>query len=222
MLHNLLNRLASNPWLWNFLRRAVEGGFAAEKKAIAGELEPWRDAGTRRFLDFGCGTGEFSTHFPPGTYTGIDLAAHYVRFARRYRRGRFGVMDGSRLGLNGKVFDAAMVLGVFHHMPDAMVRGAVVELHRVLRPGGRLLVMEDIPPPRPWNVAGRVMHWLDRGEFIRTDADYRVLLEPEFVVRRGYNARSGICDLAVYVLERAADGVQTAPAAEGIRAAPAA
>lgn len=202
MFHNLLDQLASNPWLWGFLRSIVEDGFVAEKKAIASELDPWRDPGQRSFLDFGCGTGQFSIYFPTGTYTGVDLAAHYVRFAGQNRRGRYGVMDGAHLGLSDNAFDAAVVLGVFHHMPDSIVRGTVMELHRVLRPGARLLVMEDIPPPNTWNVFGHVMHWLDRGDFIRSNADYRALLEPEFILQHTYNARSGICDLAVYVLER--------------------
>jgi hypothetical protein len=46
------------------------------------------------------------------------------------------------------------------------------------------------------------MHWLDRGGFIRSDADYRALLAPYFAVQRSSTMRSGICDYAVYVLER--------------------
>jgi SAM-dependent methyltransferase len=91
---------------------------------------------------------------------------------------------------------------VFHHLPDELVRASVAELHRVMRPGARLLVLEDIPSPRWWNLPGHMMHWLDRGDHIRTDADYRALLEPHFVVRRSYQVTSGICDLAVYVMDR--------------------
>jgi SAM-dependent methyltransferase len=202
MLQKTLDHLSENPQAWNVLRRVVEYGFRGEKEVIARELEPWRDLGRREFLDFGCGTGEFAPCFPAAHYTGVDLAARYIRFAGRAYAGRFAVMGGEALGLAGARFDAALVLGVFHHMPDALVRTTVTELHRIMKPGAMLLVMEDIPPPDRWNVAGHVMHWLDRGGHIRTDAEYRALLEPQFVLRRAYTTRSGICDYAVYVLER--------------------
>ncbi|HNP72101.1 MAG TPA: class I SAM-dependent methyltransferase [Kouleothrix sp.] len=203
MLEDVLDRVSENPQTWNVLRRIVENGFRGEKAAIARELDPWRDAGQREFLDFGCGTGEFAPCFPSAHYTGVDLAAYYVRFAGAHYPGRFAVTSGAAIGLATARFDAALVLGVFHHMPDALVRATVAELHRVLTPGATLLVMEDIPPPSPWNVAGHLMHWLDRGGYIRTDAEYRALLAPFFAVRRNYPIRSGICDYAVYVLDRA-------------------
>ena len=104
--------------------------------------------------------------------------------------------------LAGAIFETALVCGVFHHMPDNLVRTSVAELHRLLRPSATLLVLEDTPPPDPWNVPGHLMHWLDRGGYIRTDAEYRALLAPHFEVRSNYLMRSGICDYEVYVLER--------------------
>ncbi|HWQ13711.1 MAG TPA: class I SAM-dependent methyltransferase [Roseiflexaceae bacterium] len=197
-----LNRLSENPRLWVTLRAIAENGFRTEREIIARELVA--SDGTRTaYLDFGCGTGVSAEYFPPGTYTGFDIAHHYVRYASRQGRGRYAVMSGGALGFDTACFDGALVLGVFHHLPDELVRASVAELHRVLRPGARLLVMEDIPSPRPWNILGHTMHWLDRGDHIRTDADYRALLAPHFLIRRSYQVRSGICDLAVYVLDRA-------------------
>ncbi|HJZ46888.1 MAG TPA: class I SAM-dependent methyltransferase [Roseiflexaceae bacterium] len=202
MLQQTLDRLSENPHAWNILRRVVENGFRGEKDAIARELAPWDDVGQREFLDFGCGTGEFAPCFPAQHYTGVDLAPHYVRFAIRNYAGSFAVTSGAAIGLASARFDAALVVGVFHHMPDDLVRMTVAELHRVMKPGARLLVMEDIPPPDAWNVAGRMMHWLDRGGFIRSASEYRALLEPHFEARDIYDIRSGICDYEVYVLQR--------------------
>ena len=204
MVDTTLDRLSENPQAWNVLRRFVEADFRGEKAVIERELAPWQQLGTREFLDFGCGTGEFAPLFPPAHYTGVDLAAHYVRWAKHNRPGRYAVTNGAALALQAAVFDAALVVGVFHHLPDAIVRGAVAELQRVLKPGATLLVMEDIAPPDVWNVAGHAMHWLDRGGHIRSDADYRRLMAPHFVPRREYTMRSGICDYAVYVMERTA------------------
>ena len=202
MLQQALDRISENPQAWNILRRLVEDDFRGEKDVIARELAPWRDVGQRDFLDFGCGTGEFAPCFPARHYTGVDLAAHYIRFAGRAYPGRFAVMSGAALGLADARFDAALVLGVFHHMPDELARATAAELCRVLKPGATLLVMEDIPPPDRRNLAGHAMHWLDRGGFIRGDADYRALLGDGFSMVRSYPTRSGICDYQVYVLER--------------------
>lgn len=202
MIQTLLNRLSENPRLWVFLRSIAEAGFHTERTIIARELVD--AAGVRgAYLDFGCGAGTFEPYFPPGSYTGFDVAPHYVRYAAHTRAGRYAVMSGGALGFADAQFDGALVLGVFHHLPDELVRASVAELHRVLRPGARLLVLEDIPSPRWWNLPGHLMHWLDRGDHIRTDADYRALLGTHFAVRRSYPVTSGVCDLAVYVLDRA-------------------
>ena len=202
MFDQLLDRLSEDPRAWNMLRRIVENGFRGEQAVIARELAPWQDVGRREFLDFGCGTGESAPWFPAAHYTGVDIAAHYIRFAGRHRAGRFAVTSGDAIGLASERFDAALVQGVFHHMPDDLVRATVAELHRVLKPGATLLVMEDIPPPDRRNIAGHMMHWLDRGGFIRTEGEYRALLGTLFAVRRSYTMRSGVCDYEVYVLER--------------------
>lgn len=201
-IEHTLDQVSAMPRLWNLLRRVVENGFRGEKAVIARELAPWHDAGRRTFLDFGCGTGEFAPCFPASHYIGIDPSVDYLRFAGRTHGGHFIATNGETLALAGERFDAALVLGVLHHLADPVVRTAIAELHRVLRPNATALVMEDIPPPGRWNVLGHAMHWLDRGGFIRSDAEYRALFGVYFTVVRTYTMRSGICDYGVYVLRR--------------------
>jgi SAM-dependent methyltransferase len=200
-MQGLLDRVSRTPRLWNILRWLVEAGFHGEHKVIAKELQPFLGR-ERRFLDFGCGTGQFAEDFPSDRYVGMDLTRPYVEYAQQERPGSYSVMDGSALGFADGSFDAGLVLGVIHHLPDEIVRASVVELHRVLKADGKLLVIEDVPPPTMWNVPGHIMHWLDRGDHIRTDADYRALFAPHFNVERSYHMRSGVCDYGVYVLER--------------------
>ncbi len=198
-----LDRISQTPRLWNILRWIVEAGFRGERAVIQRELHPWRDIGRRMFLDFGCGTGEFADSFPSDYYLGVDLSPIYVRFAgQNSARRSFAVADGAMLSLANASFDAALVLGVLHHLPDEVARAAMNELHRVLRPGAMALVIEDVPPPDIWNIAGHVMHWLDRGGFIRNEADYRAIFGDGFTIIRSYPMRSGICDYSVYVLKR--------------------
>lgn len=203
MIQRVLDLIANTPRLWNLLRWLAEAGYVEHHRAIARALAPHKPD-HRRFLDFGCGTGQFTHDFPADRYVGMDLNQPYIAYAGAHRRGAFGVMDGTALALADHSFDGGLVLGVLHHLPDTLARGSISELSRVLKPGATLLVIEDVPPPTIWNLPGHLMHWLDRGDNIRTDADYRRLWTPLFRVKQDYAMRSGICDYRVYELERVA------------------
>ena len=197
-----LDRLSETPRLWNNLRWLAEAGFVGEHRVIAEELRPFSDRGQRRFLDFGCGTGEFAVDFPAEHYVGIDLSTIYLRFAIRSYVRPFVAASVDAVPLADASFDAALVLGVLHHLPDQVAATAMTELARVLRPGATALVIEDVPPPTPWNLPGHLMHSLDRGGFIRSEAEYRAIFGPAFAIERSYHMRSGICDYGVFVLQR--------------------
>lgn len=200
-IERALDSVSAAPRLWNALRWLVEAGFQGERAVIARELRPWA-GDSRRFLDFGCGTGAFAAEFPAGRYVGIDLSLGYLRFAGQYRPGSFVASSGDALAFADGSFDAALVLGVLHHLSDSVARAAMAELARVLSPGATTLVMEDIPPPDGQNPAGRLMHAIDRGGHIRSEADYRLIFGAAFALDRAYAMRSGVCDYAVYVLQR--------------------
>jgi SAM-dependent methyltransferase len=197
----LLDRLSTAPRLWNSLRWLAEAGFHGERAVIARELRPWA-GDQRRFLDLGCGTGEFAGIFPAGRYIGVDPARVYLHYAARHRPGNYLAGSGERLAFASETFDAALVLGVLHHLPDAIAGAMMRELARVLRPGATALVLEDIAPPDHENLAGHLMHQLDRGNHIRSEADYQAVFGAGFHLKQHYQMRSGICDYAVFVLER--------------------
>ncbi len=201
-----LDRLAAMPRLWNTLRRLLEANFRGEKAVIRRELDSWREGSGLRLLDFGCGTGELASLFPPGGYVGMDVSQTYIVYARRTYGPRFQVMDGQALAYADNAFDEALVAGVFHHLPDGAVRRMAGELSRVLRPAGRLLVMEDIPARDWWNLPGRLIHLLDRGAYIRSEGEYLALLSEYFTPERVYPMRSGFCDYLVLVLSNRVSG----------------
>lgn len=200
-IERALDQLSAAPRLWNALRWVAEAGFEGERAAIARELRPW-SGDRRRFLDLGCGTGEFAAEFPAGRYVGLDLSRAYLQFAGRHRQGSFLAGVGEALPFADASFDAALVIGVLHHLPDDVARAAMAELARVLRPHAIVLVIEDIPPPAGENPAGQLMHALDRGGHIRAEAEYRAIFGPALTQDHGYEMRSGICDYAVFVLRR--------------------
>ena len=105
-------------------------------------------AGARdsRVLEIGCGLGTDGAQFARAgaSYTGVDLTEAAVSLARRRFEleglpGEFHVADAEALPFANESFDLVYSHGVLHHTPDTA--RAVEEVRRVLRPGGRAVVM---------------------------------------------------------------------------------
>ena len=97
-------------------------------------------------LEVGCGLGTDGAQFAKAgaNYTGIDLTEAAVDLARKRFElfqlpGTFRVADAERLDFPDNTFDIVYSHGVLHHTPDTAA--AVREVHRVLRPGGKAVVM---------------------------------------------------------------------------------
>ena len=97
-------------------------------------------------LEIGCGMGTDGAQFAKAgaIYTGIDLTDAAVELARKRFEvsglpGEFHVADAERLDFPDASFDLVYSHGVLHHTPD--IEAAVREIHRVLKPGGRAMVM---------------------------------------------------------------------------------
>ncbi|MHB9859891.1 class I SAM-dependent methyltransferase [Streptomyces sp. YIM S03343] len=110
-----------------------------------------------RVLDVGCGTGYLTRYMaaqvgPDGAVTGVDPSPPVLDYARRrkqrpgsapcsYRQGIAEALD-----LPDASFDTVVTSLMLHHLPEELRPAALREMHRVLRPGGRLLVVEFRPP----------------------------------------------------------------------------
>jgi SAM-dependent methyltransferase len=105
-------------------------------------------AGARglRVLEIGCGLGTDGAQFAKAgaDYTGVDLTEAAVELARTNFAlcdlpGTFRAADAENLDFADSSFDLVYAHGVLHHTPDTA--RAVGEVHRVLRAGGRAVVM---------------------------------------------------------------------------------
>jgi SAM-dependent methyltransferase len=104
------------------------------------------DARGLKVLEIGCGLGTDGAQFARAgaDYTGVDLTEAAVSLARRNFElqnlpGEFRTADAENLDFPDDSFDLVYSHGVLHHTPDTA--RAVREVHRVLRPGGRAVVM---------------------------------------------------------------------------------
>lgn len=100
----------------------------------------------RDVLEVGVGAGtDFINWVRHGAHaTGVDLTPRGVELTRERLvleglHAQLRVADAERLPFADASFDIVYSYGVLHHSPDT--RGAIREVHRVLRPGGTALVM---------------------------------------------------------------------------------
>ena len=110
-----------------------------------------------RVLDVGCGTGYLTRHMaarvgPDGAVTGVDPSPPVLAYARN-KQPRPGsapctYQEGVAESLNfpDASFDTVVTSLMLHHLPEQLRPAVLREMHRVLRPGGRLLVVEFRPP----------------------------------------------------------------------------
>ncbi len=94
-----------------------------------------------RVLDAGCGTGGTTIELCRfGEVVGIDLAWEALEPARRRGLTRLARASIERLPFRAGSFDAVTSFEVVYHLGVANDRCALEELHRVLKPGGLLLL----------------------------------------------------------------------------------
>lgn len=99
-----------------------------------------------KVLEIGCGLGTDGARFVAAgaEYTGVDLTQAAVKLARKRFElfdlaGKFQTADAENLDFANESFDLVYSHGVLHHTPETAL--AIREIHRVLRPGGRAVVM---------------------------------------------------------------------------------
>ena len=131
-------------------RRVAREGSADVLGAFRAARRP--EEGWSRWLDFGCGCGRLSRELiaddSERKLTGVDPDAAAVRWARRHLGGEFRAIDRRPpISLPAGAFDVAVAISVFTHMGEDLQREWLAELHRLLRPGG-LLVVSTLGPAR--------------------------------------------------------------------------
>lgn len=109
-------------------------------------LHEYKEFKGKKVLDVGSGNGYvLSKYATEGaevfgidiTEAGIDLCLK--RFEYMGLNGNFQVADAQAIPFPDDTFDCVCSMGVLHHVPDT--QKALSEIYRVLKPGGRLIVM---------------------------------------------------------------------------------
>ena len=97
-----------------------------------------------RLLDVGCGTGHLARELaaivsPGGQVRGVDISNEMLVIARQAGVDAYHA-TGTSLPFADAEFDAAVATQVYEFVED--LPSALVELRRVLRPGGRVVILD--------------------------------------------------------------------------------
>ena len=154
-------------------------------------LDRYRFAAARvqeqRVLDCACGTGYgvrlLCEQGSAAQVIGIDIADASVQYARRYhgvRSALFVCASAQRLPISDATVDVITSFETIEHVPDDCA--LIEEFHRVLRPGGTLIVST----PNQWPLADAPFHVR---EYDR--ASFTSVLASRFDCLELYNQNSG-------------------------------
>jgi SAM-dependent methyltransferase len=130
-------------------------------------------------LDVGCGPGSLFPYLADTRYTGIDLNPQSVEHARRLYgdRGRFLVGNVAKgLPQDCANFDLIIVSALLHHLDDAEAQALFARLAGLLRPGGRIVTIDNVWLPKQHFVA-KIANRMDSGLNVRTPEQYTNLVE---------------------------------------------
>ena len=145
-------------------------------------------------LDVGCGTGTLAilvkTRVPGARVVGLDGDPKVLAIARD-KIARAGVEIEVREGLANEAptfapasFDRILTSLVLHHLTTEQRRSALAAMHRWLRPGGELHVL-DFGPQASWlfQLLARGVTWLDGEMRVRDNLEGRL---PERMREAGF------------------------------------
>jgi ubiquinone/menaquinone biosynthesis C-methylase UbiE len=93
-----------------------------------------------RVLDIGCGAGNFLAQIPISQKIGIDIAPTQLQFAKESTGADVLMADAGKLPFRAASFDVVFCSEVIEHMPYASAEKMLTEIHRVLKPQGKLIL----------------------------------------------------------------------------------
>lgn len=114
------------------------------KRALVQALLRRYLAGSGRGLDLGCGTGgTLAALGGEGWWVGLDRERLALAFSQRRGLGRLVQGSATALPFRAGSFDCCLALDLLYHRGVEDEGVALAECHRVLRPGGFLLVTDS-------------------------------------------------------------------------------
>jgi ubiquinone/menaquinone biosynthesis C-methylase UbiE len=174
--------------VWDKHAPSYDRSMGLTEKLFFGDGRSWAcSQASGDVLEVAVGTGR-NLPFYPATVrlTGIELSPAMLAIARRRaqelgRQVDFREGDAQALDFPDASFDTVVCTLSLCSIPDA--DKAVAEMKRVLRPGGRLLLLDHVPSTsRLW----RTVQWLIEQVTVRLEGEHMLRRPFEIVVAEGF------------------------------------
>lgn len=149
---------------------------ASNKQLLLSVLPPEWSFDGKRILDFGCGVGKVLRHFAPeaaiAEFWGCDIDDASIAWLSDNLCPPFHVFRNDEvppLAADTAAFDLVYAISVFTHITDSWSEW-LLELHRVIKPGGLLVAsllgegMSEMERAGPWDEALIGMNVLRTGQ----------------------------------------------------------
>jgi SAM-dependent methyltransferase len=134
----------------SYATRYYSARWLAYRRFVASLVQPHLEAASL-VLDLGCGPlPSFPGLYPvDGNFIYVDLSSGQLRYLRQQHPGsRVVRADAESLCFRAASFDAVVLFGILHHLPDPMA--AMDGVLRILRPGGIVVGHEPSDYWNPW------------------------------------------------------------------------
>lgn len=156
-------------------------------------LQNWTQISSQdKVLDIACGTGEFErlvlTQEPTQEIVGVDISEKMLAIARQklhaYPNVSFHTAPASALPFCDNSFDLVVSASSFHYFEDPVA--ALVEMKRVLKPNGRVVILDWCKDYLLCQLCDLVLKFSDPAyQQCYTEAEFHHLLEMAgFGIRR--------------------------------------
>ena len=146
-VQDIFTRIASRYDLMNRLMTGGQDGRWRQEVIQRARLTP-----RARLLDLGAGTGDLAREAlrqqPAAQVVAADFALAMLRVGQRRRASQWVAADARHLPFPPAAFDAVVSGFLMRNVGD--VQPVLAEQWRVLRPGGRVVILDTTRPTRHW------------------------------------------------------------------------
>ena len=138
----------------------MNGGFGGERRLRELIIE-WIDPQPgEKILDICSGTGTLTIMIAKrqrgtGKVVGVELSPAQLRTARKKEKPKglhFLEGDAQNIPFSDFYFDKGVIFGALHEMPQEVRRDVLSEAYRTIKPGGKIVNVEQNKPEQKWKV----------------------------------------------------------------------
>ena len=175
-----MKKILSLPFFFNLFNQ-----FIGEKKGrtffVSEYIKPFQGM---KVLDIGCGIGSIIPYLGDIEYEGYDASETYINYAKKLYghnekiRLYCELVESSNLK-NKSYFDVVLASGLIHHLSKESCKTLFKTAFDALKPEGRFVTIDNVlTSEQSWMARKIILQ--DRGEYIRSELDYKDLFKDVF------------------------------------------